>query len=203
MRVAIYVRVSTEEQNPENQTNELQKYAQRMEYQVFGTYIDRCSGLKDSRPEFNRLLEDMRRMRFDAILVWKLDRIGRSLQHLLNLLQEMDSKKVDFICLTQNIDTTSASGRLLFNLLGAFAQFESSLISERTKAGMDRAKRQGKNIGRPKKDKKCIVAGCRKKVDNPDKLCDFHKQESVAKKGGYSSFIKPYIKESDAEKDSL
>lgn len=154
MKIAIYVRVSTDDQNPENQVDILKEYCQRMDYQIFDTYIDRCSGLKDSRPEFNRLLYDMRRIRFDAILVWKLDRIGRSLQHLLNLLQEMESKRIDFICLTQNIDTTSASGKLLFQVMGAFAQFESSLISERTKAGMERAKKQGIHIGRPRKKRR-------------------------------------------------
>jgi len=153
MRVAIYVRVSTDEQNVENQVETLLKYTQRMEYQVFGTYIDRCSGLKDSRPEFNRMQDDMRKMRFDAILVWKLDRIGRSLQHLLNLFQEMQSKKIDFICLTQNLETVSPSGKLLFQIMGAFAEFESSLISERTKAGMERAKRQGIHVGRPRKQR--------------------------------------------------
>jgi len=153
MFVAIYVRVSTDDQNPENQAQELVKYAQRMDYKIYDVYTDKCSGLKDSRPEFNRMQEDMRHMKFDAILVWKLDRIGRSLQHLLNLFQEMQSKKVDFICLTQNLDTVSPSGKLLFQIMGAFAEFESSLISERTKSGMERAKRQGVHCGRPRKDR--------------------------------------------------
>lgn len=175
MRVAVYVRVSTDDQKPENQVNELQKYAQRMEYQIFDTYIDKCSGLTDSRPEFNRLLQDMRLKKFDAILVWKLDRIGRSLQHLLQLLQEMESKRVDFICLTQNIDTTSPSGRLLFHVMGAFAQFESSLISERTKIGMQRAKRQGIHVGRPK-GKKCVWPGCKRNRKGLSQYCSRHKK---------------------------
>ena len=192
MNVAIYCRVSTDDQNPENQANELLKYAQRMEYQVFDTYIDKCSGLKDSRPEFNRMLDDMRHMKFNAILVWKLDRIGRSLQHLLNLFQEMQSKKVDFICLTQNLETVSASGKLLFQIMGAFAEFESSLISERTKSGLARVKREGRRIGRPKKDKLCAVHGCRRKVDNPQKICEscrekFKHEKWMQKMVGYSS----------------
>jgi DNA invertase Pin-like site-specific DNA recombinase len=149
--VAIYVRVSTDDQKPENQVKELVDFCHRVPYTIFDTYIDKCSGLKDSRPEFNRLLQDMRQRKFDAILVWKLDRIGRSLQHLLQLLHEMKERKVEFICLTQNIDTTTSSGRLLFSMMGAFAEFESSLISERTKAGMNRAKSQGIHCGRPRK----------------------------------------------------
>jgi len=149
--VAIYVRVSTDDQNPENQVAELTGYCERSGYIIRGVYIDKCSGKKDDRPEFQLLLKDMRERRFKAILVWKLDRIGRSLQHLLNLLQEMQSKDVDFICLTQNIDTTTASGRLMFQMIGAFAEFESSLVSERTKIGMARAKREGIHCGRPRK----------------------------------------------------
>lgn len=151
MKVAIYCRVSTDDQNPENQKNILVGYCERLGYEVFRVYIDHCSGLKDSRPEFNELVNDMRLRLFDAVLVWKLDRIGRSLQHLLQILQEMNNKKIGFICLTQNIDTTNASGRLMFHIIGAFAEFESSLISERTRAGMARAKREGKHVGRPRK----------------------------------------------------
>jgi len=161
MNVALYVRVSTDDQKPENQVHELREYCLRSEYTVHDVYIDKCSGLKDSRPDFNRMIDDMRLKRFDAVMVWKLDRIGRSLQHLLQLLQEMKSKKVDFICLTQNIDTTTASGKLLFSMMGAFAEFESSLISERTKAGMQRAKRQGIHVGRPK-GKKCVWPNCKR-----------------------------------------
>lgn len=145
--------MSTEDQNPENQITELKGYCERMNYEVYKCYIDKCSGLKDSRPEFNLLLEDARLKRYDALVVWKLDRIGRSLQHLLQILQELNHKGIDFISVTQNIDTTNASGKLLFHIMGAFAEFESSLISERTKIGMQRAKKQGKHVGRPRKGK--------------------------------------------------
>lgn len=151
MKVAIYTRVSTEDQEPENQIKALKDYCERMQYDIHNVYVDKCSGLKDSRPQFNLMQGDMRLKLFDAILVWKLDRIGRSLQHLLQLLQEMQNKGVDFISLTQNIDTTTATGKLTFQIMGAFAEFESSLISERTKAGMSRAKAQGKHVGRPRK----------------------------------------------------
>jgi DNA invertase Pin-like site-specific DNA recombinase len=147
--VAIYVRVSTEDQNPENQIAELRSYCDRSEYVVYGVYTDKCSGRTEDRPEFQRLMADMRQRRFKAILVWKLDRIGRSLPHLLKLLQEMQNRNVDFICLTQNIDTSNASGRLMFQMMGAFSEFESSLVSERTKLGMQRAKREGIHCGRP------------------------------------------------------
>jgi len=182
MRVAIYVRVSTDDQKPENQADELKDYCIRSEYTVQDVYIDKCSGRTDDRPEFQRLLCDMRQRKFQAILVWKLDRIGRSLQHLLNLLQEMESKKVDFICLTQNIDTTSPSGRLLFQMMGAFAQFESSLISERTKIGMARAKRQGIHVGRPKGSKICQFPDCKRRAKGLSKqFCNTHK------KGGFEN----------------
>ena len=151
LSVAIYVRVSTDDQNPENQVNELRAYCLRSDYVVHDIYIDKCSGRTDDRPEFNRLMQDMRLRKFKAVMVWKLDRIGRSLPHLLKLLQEMQNKGVEFICLTQNIDTTTASGRLLFSVMGAFAEFESTLVSERTKLGMERAKKEGIHCGRPRK----------------------------------------------------
>jgi len=151
MRVAIYARVSTDDQKPENQVDELKAYCSRMKYDIHHIYIDRCSGLQDSRPEFNEMLVDARLRRFDAVVVWKLDRIGRSLQHLLQILQELNNKKIDFISVTQNIDTTNAAGKLLFHIMGAFAEFEATLISERTKLGMDRARKLGKHVGRPRK----------------------------------------------------
>jgi len=143
MKVAIYARVSTDDQDPDNQVHALEDYCKRMGYDIHKSYVDRCSGLKDSRPQFDALLCDMRMRLFDAVIVWKLDRMGRSLQHLLQILQEFQNKGIDFISVTQNIDTTSAAGKLMFQIMGAFAEFESSLISERTKLGMAEAKKQG------------------------------------------------------------
>jgi DNA invertase Pin-like site-specific DNA recombinase len=155
MKAAIYARVSTDDQDPENQVSQLKDYANRMGYDIHDVYVDKGeSGLKDNRPAFNEMLKAMRLRMFDLVLVWKLDRIGRSLQHLLQILQEMQNKNIGFCCLTQNIDTTTAAGKLMFHIIGAFAEFESSLISERTKAGMLRAKLAGKHVGRPRKNKK-------------------------------------------------
>jgi putative DNA-invertase from lambdoid prophage Rac len=148
-KAAIYIRVSTSEQTTENQRERLMGFCSRV-YEVYKVYEDIGSGLRDDRPAFNEMMDDMRAGCFDAIIVWKLDRIGRSLQHLLHIFQEMQKKKIDFVSITQNIDTTTAAGKLLFHIIGAFAEFESSLISERTKLGMERARRQGRHIGRPK-----------------------------------------------------
>jgi len=113
-------------------------------------YVDVISGATSSRPEFDRLLNDMRQYRFNCILVTKLDRIGRSLAHLLSLFDEFKRKSVSFIASTQNIDTTTASGTLLFQIMGAFAEFERNIISERTKEGLVKAR----NVGKRGKDKK-------------------------------------------------
>ena len=177
MFVAVYVRVSTDDQNPENQVQELKAYCQRSEYSIHDIYIDKCSGRTEDRPEFQRILLDMRQRKFKAILVWKLDRIGRSLPHLLRLLQEMQNRKVEFICLTQNIDTTTASGRLIFQMMGIFAEFESTLVSERTRLGMARAKRQGIHCGRPRGSFKCKWPGCKRNaVGLTKEFCNRHKK---------------------------
>ena len=146
MQVGIYARVSTTEQNVDMQLKELREYCKRMNYGVFQEYVDvGISGSKESRPQFNNLLNDMRKKRFDAVLVWKLDRIGRSLQHLLQILQELNYKNIGFISYNQNIDTTTASGKLLFQIMGAFAEFEREIIRERVKAGKAKSKiKQGR-----------------------------------------------------------
>ena len=143
--VAIYARVSTKEQIIDTQVEKCEQYCERMEWNVYETYKDVCTGWKSKRRAFNSMLTDMREMKFDAVICWKLDRMGRSLQHLIQIMQELENRKVGFICITQNIDTITASGRLLFHILGAFAEFERGLISERVKAGMDRS---NKTFGR-------------------------------------------------------
>ena len=150
MKVAIYVRVSTKHQNLDNQINLLKKYCERMDYDIYHIYKDKVSGAKESRPEFNQLLDDSRKKLFDAVLCWKLDRIGRSLKHLLGIMEEWRRKGIDLICYDQNIDTTNASGKLMFQIIGAFAEFEREMISERVLAGLSRAKSEGKKLGRPK-----------------------------------------------------
>lgn len=147
---AIYARVSTEEQNPEIQTKELETYIFNKKLGLYKTYVDKVSGTKDSRPALNDMMFDMRQGLFDAIVVYKLDRLGRSLKHLITICEEFHNKNVTLIVTSQNIDTSTASGKLLFNILGSVAEFERELISERTKLGQ----RNAKNIGKRGKDKK-------------------------------------------------
>ena len=143
--VAIYCRVSTEEQDADKQEYICKKYCEAQEdFEVYKIYKDVISGTKESRPAFNKLLEDMRNHKFDVIMVTKLDRIGRSLKHLLSLFDEFSNKGIHFVATTQNIDTSSASGKLQLQILGAFAEFERNMISERTKEGLRRAIGVGK-----------------------------------------------------------
>jgi len=150
MKVAIYARVSTEDQHADKQVLACREYANRMGWDVFREYEDVISGSKASRPQFNQLLSDMRHFKFNVLLVTKLDRVGRSLQHLISLMDEMKLKGVELVCATQNIDTTTAQGRLMWQIMGAFAEFEREIIRERTKEGMKNAK----NVGKRGKDKK-------------------------------------------------
>jgi DNA invertase Pin-like site-specific DNA recombinase len=149
MKVAIYCRVSTEEQNADKQEDICREYCKRNNLEIYKVYKDIISGTTSSRPNFNELLEDMRQRKFQVILVTKLDRLGRSLQHLLALLEEFNKKGIHFIAVTQSIDTTSASGKLQLQILGAFAEFERNMISERTKEGLRKAIGVGKR-GRDK-----------------------------------------------------
>ena len=144
MKAAIYCRVSTEEQNLETQVQICKKYVEVHSIEVYKIYKDVISGTQQSRPTFNELLNDMRHYKFGMIIVTKLDRLGRSLQHLLSLIDEFNRKGVEFVAVTQNIDTSSSTGKLQMQIMGAFAEFERNIISERTKEGMKRAKGVGK-----------------------------------------------------------
>ena len=152
MRVALYSRVSTLNlQDPELQARELREYAQRRGWQVSREYVDRgVSGSKDSRPALNELLADVHQRRCDVVLVWKLDRLGRSLRHLVNTLAELEARGVAFVSLRDNLDLSTPAGRLMFNVIGAMAEFERALIQERVKAGLRNARAKGKRLGRPK-----------------------------------------------------
>lgn len=149
MKVAIYCRVSTQEQDADKQEAICLDYAKRQNHEIYKIYKDIISGTKSSRPEFNMLLDDMRHNKFDAIIVTKLDRLGRSLQHLLSLFNEFNIRGIHFIASTQNIDTSSAAGKLQMQIMGAFAEFERNIISERTKEGLKRVIGVGKR-GRDK-----------------------------------------------------
>lgn len=151
-RVAIYARVSTAHngQSPEMQLRELREYASRRGWGITDEYIDRVSGSKEFRPELNRLMGDAHSRRFDAVLVWKLDRFGRSLRHLVNALAEFEARGVAFVSFRDNLDLTTPSGRLMFQIIGAMAEFERSLIVERVRAGLRNAKAKGRKLGRPR-----------------------------------------------------
>ena len=149
--IALYVRTSMQDQNSETQVLALKDYCNKVGYQIAGEYIDSgFSGKDDKRPEFERLLTDIRANKVNTVLVYKLDRIGRSLKHLLNLFEEFKSRKVEFISLTQNINTGTPEGKMFWQMLGVFAEFEREMIVARTLAGLDRARRQGKALGRPR-----------------------------------------------------
>lgn len=156
LRIALYARVSTVDQNLETQLVALRDYCGRAGHAVVGEYVDTASGKDDKRAAFERLLADMRAGKFDAVAVYRLDRIGRSLQHLLNLFQEFAARKIEFVSLSQHIDTTTPEGRMFLRLLMVLAEYERELIVSRTLAGLERAKRQGKQLGRPvgRKDSK-------------------------------------------------
>ncbi|RJQ16858.1 resolvase [Candidatus Woesearchaeota archaeon] len=118
------------------QLKELRDYCQRMKYDIYREYTDIGeSGAKTSRPQFNLFMEDMRKRLFDAVLVWKLDRMGRSLLHLLQIMEELKTKNIDFISYSQNLNTMDSTGKLLFNIIGSFAEFERDIIRERVLAG--------------------------------------------------------------------
>lgn len=148
-RAAIYVRVSTAEQDTDMQETELRQYVESRGWE-YAVYRDKAqSGAKNDRPALNQMLSDMRRRRFDVLVIWKLDRLARSLKQLLTIGEECRSLGVDLISLRQNIDTTLPAGRLTFQILGAVAEFERELLRERVKSGMAQARRTGKHIGRP------------------------------------------------------
>jgi DNA invertase Pin-like site-specific DNA recombinase len=151
MRIAIYARVSTLiGQSPEMQLAELREYASRRDWEIFGEYVDSgISGLKESRPELNRLMSDVHLRCFDVVLCWKVDRFGRSLKHLVNALADLESYGVAFVSLRDNLDLSTPSSRLMFQIIGAMAEFERSLIQERVRAGLRNAKLKGKTLGRP------------------------------------------------------
>jgi DNA invertase Pin-like site-specific DNA recombinase len=153
MKTALYARVSTlNGQDPEMQLRELREYAARRGWDIADEYTDHgVSGSRDSRPELNRLMADAQQRRFDAILVWKVDRFGRSLRHLVNALAELGALGVAFVSLRDNLDLSTPSGRLMFAVIGAMAEFERSLIQERVKAGLSNARAKGQQLGRPQR----------------------------------------------------
>lgn len=151
-KIAIYARVSTDKQTTENQLNELRTVANRMGYIIVQEYVDNgISGAKSrcDRPSLDAMLKDAVRGRFDMVMCWSIDRLGRSLQNLIEILNELESLKVDLYFLQQAIDTSTPMGKMIYSILGALGSYERELIKERVIAGQQRAKKEGKHIGRP------------------------------------------------------
>jgi DNA invertase Pin-like site-specific DNA recombinase len=151
-KVALYARVSTKNngQDPETQLVALREYTTARGLDIVGEYVDTgISGAKDRRPELERLMQDARRRCFDAVLVARFDRFDRSVRHLVMALDEFNSLGVNFISLSESIDTSTPMGKMVFTVIGAVAELERSLIQERVVMGLKRAKTQGKKLGRP------------------------------------------------------
>ncbi len=150
-RVALYARVSTTEQSTDSQLLDLRRYVADRSWQSYKEYCDEgISGTKDSRPALNELMNDARKRRFDAVLVWRFDRFARSTQHLINALEEFKNLGIDFVSYQENIDTSSPLGSAIFTIISAVAQLEKDIIAERVKAGLRKAVENGKKLGRPK-----------------------------------------------------
>ncbi len=151
-RVAIYARVSTDGQSTENQLAELQRVVSRHDWEVVATYTDEgVSGAKgrEKRPGFDALCKAVARREVDTVMSWSVDRLGRSLQDLVAFLGELQAKGVDLYLHVQGLDTSTPAGRAMFGMLGVFAEFERSMIQERVRAGLARARAKGKRLGRP------------------------------------------------------
>ena len=152
-RLAIYARVSTSNhgQDVNLQLRELRQFAEARGWQVAGEYVDSgVSGTKDSRPELNRLMADAHKRRFEVVCVWRFDRFARSVSHLLRALETFKSLGIDFVSFSEQMDTSTPAGKMVFTVLGAVAELERSLIVERVRAGLRNARAKGKRLGRPR-----------------------------------------------------
>jgi len=149
-RIAIYARVSTDRQSTESQLNALREYASKRAWAISKEYIDEgYTGSNTKRPAFTAMMADAKKRKFDVLLVYKLDRLSRSLKDLITTLDDLKSMGIDFISYDNGLDTTTPTGRLIFNVVGAVAEFEKDIIRERVRAGLENAKRKGKRLGRP------------------------------------------------------
>jgi DNA invertase Pin-like site-specific DNA recombinase len=152
VRAAIYARVSTLDQEPENQLQELRRYIQARGWTAL-EYVDKgVSGSKDRRPALDRMIADAKRRKFDVVICWRLDRLGRNLKHLITLLEELQSMGVAFVSLGEGIDCTTPAGKLQLHILAALAEFDRSRIAERVRAGLARVRAAGRLLGRPPAD---------------------------------------------------
>lgn len=152
-RVGVYLRVSTHDQSTDNQRLELERVAQQRDWQIVETYIDHgISGSKgrDQRPGFDKLAKDASRGRIDMVMAWSIDRIGRSLHHVVSFLADLNEQGVGLYLHQQNVDSSTAAGKAMLSMCGVFAEFERSIIVDRVNAGLARARAQGKVFGRPR-----------------------------------------------------
>jgi DNA invertase Pin-like site-specific DNA recombinase len=148
--VAIYARVSTDRQSTESQLSTLREYIKKREWNLFKEYIDEgFTGSNTKRPAFNEMMADAKKRRFDVLLVYKLDRLSRSLKDLIITLDDLKSTGIDFVSYDNSLDTTTPTGRLIFHVVGSVAEFEREIIKERVKSGLENARRKGKRLGRP------------------------------------------------------
>jgi DNA invertase Pin-like site-specific DNA recombinase len=152
MRAGLYARVSTNngQQDPELQLRELREYCEHRGWGVVGEYTDHIGGAKDKRPELDRLMDDANRRRIDAVIVWRFDRFARSVSHLLRALETFRALSIEFVSISEAVDTSTPTGKMIFTVLGAVAELERSLIVERVRAGLRNARAKGKRLGRPR-----------------------------------------------------
>lgn len=152
MRAAIYLRVSTLDQTTANQAHDVRQFVTARGWSAVEYADEGVSGAKERRPALDALLADARRRKFDVVVTWRLDRLGRNLRHLVNLIDELQALGVGFVSLGEGIDATTSAGRLQLAMVGAFAQFERERIGERVRASLARLKAEGKRLGRPRAD---------------------------------------------------
>ena len=155
--VAIYARVSTDRQTVDMQIHELKAYVDRRGWDLLREFIDQgYSGSDTKRPAFQEMMNEAKKRKFDVLLVWKLDRLSRSMKDLVMVLNELGGLGIDFVSYDNNLDTSTPTGKLVFHVIGAVAEFEKDIIKERVKAGLENAKRKGKKLGRPGVDDSII-----------------------------------------------
>ena len=189
-RVVIYSRVSTKDQDTENQMRLLRDIVERNNYELIDEYVDHgISGSKgrDKRPQFDRLIKDMIRRRFDKILVWDVSRLGRSLQHLVEFLNEVNSVGCNLYIHQSGLDTSTPSGKMMFQMIGVFSEFEREMISERVKLGLNKVRSKGVKLGRPKVDNSELHKSVLELKSQGLNITQISKQLSIGRSSVYRS----------------
>jgi DNA invertase Pin-like site-specific DNA recombinase len=181
MKIAAYLRVSTKDQKVDIQNESINSYCKMKGWSNPVLFIDHAeSGAKTSRPQFNLMMDAVRKNEFDLILCWKFDRIGRSTIHLLSIMGELNALKIGFVSIMENIDTTTPMGKMMFSVIAALSEFERETIRQRTKSGIDLAKSKGVHCGRPdiytNKDKMEVIAYYNQGI-TPDKIASMTKMD--------------------------